>query len=69
MRKIRNQQVQSANPGLLFARGVEQLVHDQLYRPSRNDAREAGRKPRRAETENRIPAGNFFSNFLRQFVF
>jgi len=69
MRKVRNQQIHSANPGLLFARGVEQLVTDQLYNPSRSDSKPAPRKPRAARNERRVPAGSFFSDFLRQFVF
>jgi len=69
MRKIRNPQIHSANPGLLFARGVEQLVEDQLYSPSRGDTRSAPRKPTVAGNESKSPASNFFSQFLRQFVF
>ena len=69
MRKVRNSQIQSANPGLLFARGVEQLVNDQLYNPSRGETRTASRKPRVTGNEGKAPAGNLFSEFLRQFVF
>jgi len=69
MKKVRNPQQLSANPALLFARGVEQLVSDQLYRPSRNDAQNRRREAPRKETEAPLAEGNFFSAFLRQFVF
>ncbi|MGD8419648.1 MAG: hypothetical protein PVI70_03015 [Gammaproteobacteria bacterium] len=67
MRRVRNPQIQSSNPGLLFARGVERLVNDQLYNPAHGDT--ACRKPRVKTKESKAPAGNFFSEFLRQFVF
>jgi hypothetical protein len=67
MRKIRNPQLHSANPGLLFARGVEQLVSDQLYRPSRNDARELQAESRKALPQE--SRGNIFNLLMRQFSF
>ena len=69
MRKIRNPQQVATNPGLLFARGVEQLVSDQLYRPSSNDEQQRRREAPQAESKERLGEGNFFSAFLRQFVF
>ncbi|HKJ53766.1 MAG TPA: hypothetical protein VKB27_19910 [Gammaproteobacteria bacterium] len=69
MRKIRNSQIHTTNPGLLFARGVEQLVDEQIYNPSRGEKRLAPKKPRVSGDQSSLPAGNFFSEFLRQFVF
>ena len=69
MRKIRNPQLQSANPGLLFARGVEQLVSDGLYRPSSSDTQNLRREAPAAKTVKTSNEGNFFSAFLRQYVF
>ena len=67
MRKIRNPQNHAADPSLMFARGVEQLVNDHLYRPARNDAH----KPRRPRADSRADSkrGNIFHVLLRQFVF
>jgi hypothetical protein len=69
MRKIRNSRIQTSNPGLLFARGVEQLINDQLYNPSCADRGPARRKSGLPGKESRSPGGNLFSEFLRQFVF
>ena len=69
MRKIRNPQIQSANPGLLFARGVEQLVSDELYHPAASDAKNRRREAPAAKTTWAARKGNFFSAFLRQYVF
>lgn len=69
MRKVRNPQIHTTNPGLLFARGVEQLVSDGLYRPARKDAQDTRREPPSTERETAAVKGNFFSVFLRQFVF
>jgi hypothetical protein len=69
MRKIRNQHIHSANPGLLFARGVEQLVSDRCYRPSRGDGKNARREPPSAANTAKFSADNLFGVFLRRFVF
>lgn len=69
MRKIRNRQIHTANPGLLFARGVEQLISDRYYRPSIGDRQQVRRERPSAEKEAKHSGGNFFSVFLRQFVF
>ena len=69
MRKIRNRQIHSANPGLLFARGVEQLVSDHYYRPSDGDRQQVRRERPSVENKAKHSDGNFFSGFLRQFVF
>jgi hypothetical protein len=66
MRRIRNQRIHTSNPSLLFARGIESLVSDQLQRQGYREADEqhakqaAGVKPQ--------PRGNFFSLLMRQFA-
>ena len=67
MRKIRNPQHHAADPSLMFARGVEQLVNDHLYHPARNDARKA--REQRADSRADSKRGNIFNVLLRQFVF
>ncbi len=67
MRKIRNQRIQSADPALLFARGVEQLVGDQLHRPGRHDKQSLREKQRTALKQE--PRGRLFNVLLKQFVF
>ncbi|MDH3221678.1 MAG: hypothetical protein OEO19_19270 [Gammaproteobacteria bacterium] len=67
MRRVRNQRPQSANPGLLFARGVEQLVSDHLHHPSRRDEQELQTMQR--ATVEQEPRGRLFNVLLRQFVF
>jgi len=69
MRKIRNPQQVSTSPGLMFARGVEQLVSNELYRPSRGDAKQQRREAPQTDKKAALDGGNFFSAFLRQFVF
>lgn len=66
MRKVRSNIVDSANPALLFARGVESIIHDPLISPSSNDAEEARKMNRRASGE--ATRGNLFSALLRQFA-
>ena len=67
MRRVRNQRIQSADPALLFARGVEQLVSDHLHHPARHDEQELRAKQRVAIKQE--PRGNLFNVLLRQFVF
>jgi len=67
MRKVRNAQNLVADPALMFARGVEQLVSDHLHNPSRADGRELEmlrQKPVKQEARGRI-----FNVLLRQFSF
>ena len=66
MRKVRNQVMQTSNPSLLFARGVESLVADHLERPrfSEHDQKqEMQRKAVKMEAR-----GNLFSLLMRQFA-
>ena len=66
MRKIRNPQNLFADPSLMFARGVEQLVNDHLHHPARNDARKA--RTRRTESRAKNARDNIFTVLLRQLV-
>ncbi len=66
MRRIRNQRIQTSNPSLLFARGIESLVGDQLQRQSYRQADEQhARQAARVKPE---PRGNFFTLLMRQFA-
>jgi len=64
MRRVRNQSIHSANPALLFARGVESIVSEHLDNPRRyvekTDKQRTAIKPE--------PRGNFFSLLMRQFA-
>ena len=66
MRRIRNQRIQSSNPSLLFARGIESLVSDQLQRQSYHEADEQHAK--QAVNVKPQPHGNFFTLLMRQFA-
>lgn len=65
MRKIRNQRIQSADPALLFARGIEQLVDDQLHHPGRNDRSELEKLQR--QTKQPRAGSVLFHLILRPF--
>lgn len=66
MRKIRNQRIQTGNPSLLFARGVESLVSEHLERPRFRDEDVAEEK-RRASVKQE-PRANRFTLLMRQFA-
>lgn len=66
MRRVKNQQVQSNNPALMFARGVESMVSDQLYHPGRYDQQEI-REQQRASNKQKS-RGNPFIVLMRQFA-
>ena len=40
MRKVRNYNQRSTNPGVMFASGLESLIRDQLHQPARYDSEE-----------------------------
>jgi len=66
MRRIRNQRIQTSNPSLLFARGIESLVGDHLQRQGYRQADEQhARQVARVKPE---PRGNFFTLLMRQFA-
>jgi hypothetical protein len=66
MRRIRNQRIQTSNPSLLFARGIESLVSDQLQRQSYREADEQHAK--QAAIVKPQTRGNFFTLLMRQFA-
>jgi hypothetical protein len=66
MRRVRNQQVQSNNPALMFARGVESIVSDHMNHPH-NLAQPPVSKQQRTATQQ-DSSGNFFSLLMRQFA-
>ncbi len=66
MRKVRNHVVNTANPSLLFARGVESIIRDPLISPSSHDAEETREMVYRASKEG--TRGNLYNALLRQFA-
>ncbi len=64
MRRVKNPNINSTSPALMFARGVESIVREHLENPRRyekkTDKRRAAIKPE--------PRGNFFSLLMRQFA-
>ncbi len=66
MRKVRNNIVNTSNPSLLFARGVESIIRDPLVSPSSHDAEETREMIHRARGE--ATRGNLFNSLLRQFA-
>ena len=65
MRKIKNN-IQMENPALSFARGVESLISDSLYHPSRQDREDIARARRAAGRPD--ARGNLFGALLKQFA-
>jgi hypothetical protein len=66
MRKVNSHRIQSNNPSLLFARGVESLVSEHLHKPRFEEYDEVEEKRRVAVKQE--PRGNFFSLLMRQFA-
>ncbi|MDC1287727.1 hypothetical protein N8198_07565 [Gammaproteobacteria bacterium] len=66
MRRVRNQRIHTSNPSLLFARGVESIVSEQLQRQRHRDQDDLrSSKPVTIKLE---PRGNFLSLLMRQFA-
>ena len=65
MRKVKNN-LHSNNPALMFARGLESLINDPIYGPSKHDADELAKIHRRACKQG--SHGNLFGALLRQFA-
>ncbi|UCH41493.1 MAG: hypothetical protein JSU67_07470 [Gammaproteobacteria bacterium] len=65
MRKVKNN-LNSNNPALMFAQGVESLISDPLYSPSKHDAHELDDMRRSAVKQD--SRGNLFNVLLRQFA-
>lgn len=64
MRRVKNN-LQINNPAVMFAQGVESLISDPLYSPSRRDDEEFADMRRAAHRlESR---GNLFNGLMRQF--
>jgi hypothetical protein len=66
MRRVRNQRIQTSNPSLLFARGVESLVSEHLQHPRYRDEDAHQEKKRVAIKQE--PRGNFLNLLMRQFA-
>jgi hypothetical protein len=66
MRRIRNQRIQTSNPSLLFARGIESIVSEHLQRPRYRDEDKVQQKRRIAIKQD--PRGNLFTLLMRQFA-
>ncbi len=69
MRRVRNQNIHSANPALMFARGVESIVSDHLKNAQhqRHDNEAEQRNKQRAAARSE-PQGNFLGLLMRQFA-
>jgi hypothetical protein len=65
MRKVKHN-ISISNPAVMFAEGVESLISDPLYRPSRRDAEET--RPDRLRVNPQTSGGNLFNLLMRQFA-
>jgi hypothetical protein len=66
MRRVRNQRIHSGNPSLLFGRGIESIVSEQLQRRRYQDQDEEGSsRPAAVRQESR---GNCLTLLMRQFA-
>ena len=65
MRKVKNN-LQVNNPALMFAAGLESMIRDPLYSPSKFDNQEISELQRR--THKQDSRGNLFGALLRQFA-
>jgi len=66
MRRVKNHKVNTANPALMFARGIESVIRDPLVSPSQTDDLEMATLRRRASKQD--SSGNLFNSLLRQFA-
>ena len=66
MRRVRNHKVNTANPALMFAQGIESIIRDPLVSPSQTDDLEMAALRRRANKQD--SRGNLFNSLLRQFA-
>jgi len=65
MRKVKNN-IHTNNPAVMFAQGLESLISDPLYSPSKCDQQELGQMRRSANKPE--SGGNLFNALLRQFA-
>jgi len=66
MRRIRNQNIHSASPALMFAAGVESIVSEHMANP-RHQVEEKKADKQRVAIKSE-PRGNFFGLLMRQFA-
>ena len=66
MRRVKNQNIHSNNPALMFAQGVESIVSDHLNHPGKNDEQELREKQRVSNKQD--SRGNLFNILMRQFA-
>ena len=64
MRKVKNN-LNSTNPAVMFARGVESMIADSTYQPGQMDEHEINQMRRVNKQDSR---GNLFSALFRQFA-
>ena len=56
----------SGNPALMFARGIESIIADPMYCPSRTDQQEIDELRRISNKQD--SRGNLFNTLFRQFA-
>ena len=66
MRRVRNQRIHTSNPSLLFARGVESIISEQLQRQRHQHDEE--KSVTRSAAVKPEPRGNFLNLLMRQFA-
>jgi hypothetical protein len=67
MRRVRNQNIHSASPALMFAAGVESIVSEHMVNPRNNNVEKKADKQQRAAAKPESH-GNFFGLLMRQFA-
>ena len=65
MRKVKNN-IHTNNPAVMFAQGLESLISDPMFSPSRHDADEL--QATRLAATKPDSRGNLFNILLSQFV-
>ena len=65
MRKVKNN-IHSNNPAVMFAAGLESLISDPLYHPSKYDEQAMAEKVRASRVQE--SRGNLFAGLLKQFA-
>ena len=66
MRRVRNQRTHTSNPSLLFARGVESIISEQLQR--QRHQRDEEKNASKSIVVKPEPRGNFLNLLMRQFA-
>ena len=65
MRKVKNN-INTGNPAVMFAQGIESLIADPLHQPAQYDYDAAETIRRRASKQD--SRGNLFNSLMRQFA-